>query len=120
VRAQARRRVLADCLLLALGAGALAASLAGGHSAGRLLLDLCAFCLLPGGAVLTRLECDGLVAAAALAVAISFCVEGAGALVMVWSGWWHPFGFALVLLLAAEAALAADLRQRLRARGATP
>jgi hypothetical protein len=112
------RRAIVDCVLLALGACALGATLAGGRGAARLAFDLCAICLLPGAAVLTRLRWDGLLAAGALAVAISFCVEAAGTLVMVWTGWWHPFGFALALLLAAAIALLADLRRRLHAPGA--
>jgi hypothetical protein len=109
-----RQCVTADCLLLALAAGAVAASLLNTHSVARLLLVLAAACLIPGGAVLTRLPVEDVFEAIGLAVAMGFSIEAVGALVMVWTGWWHPFGWAVVLLSAACAILAIDLTHNVK------
>lgn len=68
-------------------------------------------CLIPGGAVLTRLGVDDILDAVALAVGLSFTIEAAGALAMVWTGWWHPVGWALALLVGSCALLMLDLRR---------
>ncbi|HWX44912.1 MAG TPA: hypothetical protein VNY52_06285, partial [Solirubrobacteraceae bacterium] len=75
----------------------------------RPLLVLVAACLVPGGALLTRLGCDDLLSACGFAVGLSLCIETVGALVMIWTGWWHPLGFSLVLMAMACAVLAVDL-----------
>ncbi|HEX4187710.1 MAG TPA: hypothetical protein VHY83_07435 [Solirubrobacteraceae bacterium] len=110
-----RQTVVVDAVLLALGAGAIVLSTIGGSSSARLLVDLGAACLLPGAAVLTRLGADDLLAAVGLAAALSFCIEGACALAMIWSGFWHPVACSLVLVAVAGAVLAVDLRRMLTA-----
>lgn len=106
-------RIRTDCSLLALGAAAVALSLLDVHGAARLLLVLAAACLVPGGALLTRLAVADAVEAVALAVALGFTVEAAGALAMAWSGWWHPFAYALALVGAASVLIVLDLRRAL-------
>jgi hypothetical protein len=106
-----RRCVIADCLLLILAAATVAVCFANTNSIARLLLVLAAACLVPGGALLTRLPVEDALEALGLAVGLSFCIETAGALVMVWTGWWHPFGWALALATAACVMLILDLRR---------
>jgi hypothetical protein len=106
-----RRCVTADCLLLALAAATVAVCLFDAHSAVRLLLVLAGACLIPGGALLTRLPVEDVLEAFGLAVGLGFAIEAAGALAMVWTGWWHPFGWALVLVGAACVVFVLDLRR---------
>jgi uncharacterized membrane protein len=106
-----RRCVIADCLLLVLAAATVAVCLAGTHSIARLLLVLAATCLIPGGALLTRLPVGDELEALGLAVSLSLCIEAVGTLAMIWTGWWHPFGWALALVTAACVMLVLDLRR---------
>jgi hypothetical protein len=103
-----RRCATADGLLLVLAAATVAVCLLQSHGAARLLLVLAAACLIPGSALLTRLRVEDELEAAALAVGLGFTIEAAGALVMVWTGWWHPIGWVIVLGAAACTALAID------------
>jgi hypothetical protein len=108
-----RSCVAADSLLLLLAAATVAVCLLQSHGAARLLLVLAAACLIPGSALLTRLPVEDVVEACGLAIGLGLAIETAGALVMVWTGWWHPFGWAIVLGTAACALLAIDLRHNL-------
>jgi hypothetical protein len=112
-----RRCVIADSFLLALAAATLATCLFGAHSSARLLLLLAAACLIPGGALLTRLSVEDVLEAVGLAVGLGFSIEAVGTLGMIWAGWWHPFGWALVLGGAACAMLALDLRRSVTMAG---
>jgi uncharacterized membrane protein len=109
-----RRCVIADCLLLGLAVLAVGASAAGGHSVIRLSLVLAATCLLPGSAILTRLPGEDVLEVLGLAVGLSFTVGAAGALAMVWTGWWHPYGCALALVSTACVMIVLDFRRNLR------
>jgi hypothetical protein len=102
-------RLALDCGALALAALAAAACIAPALAAARPALMLLAFCLVPGGAVLTLLPARGAAEAATLAVALGLGLLTAGASVMVWSGWWHAFGFAASVGVLAAAALLVDL-----------
>lgn len=115
-----RRRAAADGLLLTLAGATVAACLLQSHGAVRLLLVLAAACLIPGGAVLTRLPVEDAIEAFGLAVGLGFTIEAAGALVMVWSGWWHPFGWAILLGAVACGAIALDLQRNLTLSGKLP
>jgi uncharacterized membrane protein len=106
-----RRCATFDGLLLVLAAATVAVCLLQSHGAARLLLVLAAACLIPGGALLTRLPVEDELEAFGLAVGFGFTIEAFGALAMVWTGWWHPFGWAIVLGLVACAVLAIDLRR---------
>lgn len=106
-----RRCVTADGLLLVLAAATVAVCLLQSHGAARLLLVLAAACLIPGSALLTRLSVEDELEAFGLAVAFGFTIEAFGALAMVWTGWWHPFGWAIALGAVACAVLTADLRR---------
>jgi hypothetical protein len=108
-----RRCVTADCLLLALAAATVAVCLLDAHGAVRLLLVFAAACVIPGGAVLTRLPVEDVLEAFGLAVGLGFAIETVGALAMVWTGWWHPFGWAIVVGVGACATLVLDLRRNL-------
>lgn len=106
-----RRCVIADCALMLLAVAAVGACMLSDHGVARLLLVLAAACLIPGGALLTRLPVEDALEAIALSVGLGFTVEVAGALVMVWTGWWHPVGLALVLVAGACVLFALDLRR---------
>lgn len=106
-----RRCVTADCLLLVLAAATITVCVLDTHSIARLLLVLAAACLIPGSALLTRLPVEDVLEAFGLAVGLGFTIEAVGALAMVWTGWWHPFGWALALVTAACVVLVLDLRR---------
>ena len=105
-----RRCVIADGLLLVLAGATIAACLLDARGALQLLLLLAAACLIPGGALLTRLPSDGVLEATGVAVALGFSIEAAAALVMIWSGWWHPIAWAVILVSVASMTFAFDLR----------
>jgi hypothetical protein len=106
-----RRCVIADCSLLILAAATVVVCLLQTHSTARLLLLLAAACLIPGSALLTRMSVEDVLEAFGLAVGFGFAIDAAGALGMVWTGWWHPFGYALALGIAACGMIALDLRR---------
>ena len=98
--ARPRSRTVAVCLLQS-------------HGAARLLLVLAAACLIPGSALLTRLSVEDTLEAFALAIGLGLTIETVGALAMIWTGWWHPLGWAIALGALACALLAVDLRHNL-------
>lgn len=83
------------------------------NTTARLLLLLLAACLVPGGALLTVLPVADLLLWCSLAVALSLAIEAAGTLAMIWSGFWHPVAWALVLAALAAGALGLDLWRKL-------
>lgn len=107
-----RRCATADCLLLLLAAVTIVVCLLDAQGTARLLLVLAAACLIPGSALLTLLPVEDPLEAFALAVGLGFTVEAVGALVMIWTGWWHPLGWAIALGMVACGMLALDLRSR--------
>jgi uncharacterized membrane protein len=108
-----RRSATADALLLVLAAATVAVCLLQSHGAARLLLVLAATCLIPGGALLTHLSVEDELEAFGLAVGLGITIEAFGALAMVWTGWWHPFGWAILLGALACAVLVVDLRRNI-------
>lgn len=106
-----RRCVIADVLLLVLAGATVAACLLDTRGALQLLLLLAAACLVPGGALLTRLPLDGVLETVGLAVALGFSIEAGGALVMIWTGWWHPVAWAVILGSVASMTFAFDLQR---------
>ena len=100
-----------DCALLVLAVAESAVSVAKPHGVARLLLVLAAACLIPGSALLTRLAVEDLFEAVVIALGLGFCLEAAGATVMVWTGWWHPLAWALVLLVGSACVLLLDVRR---------
>jgi hypothetical protein len=108
-----RRSATADGLLLALAVTTVLVCLLQTHGAVRLLLLLAAACLIPGSAVLTRLPVEDTLEAFALAIGLGLTLEAIGALAMIWTGWWHPFGWAILVGVLACAVLALDLRRNL-------
>jgi CHASE2 domain-containing sensor protein len=68
-----------------------------------------AACLVPGGAILTRLRTGEGMTDLALAIGLSLAVEIAGSLALAWSRWWHPEALAIVLAGASAALLLSDL-----------
>jgi hypothetical protein len=105
------RCATADGLLLLLGAATVAACLLDAHGNARLLLVLASACLIPGGALLTRLPVEDLIEAFGLAVGLGFAIEAIGALAMAWTGWWHPLAWAIALVTVACGMLALDVRR---------
>jgi hypothetical protein len=114
------RSALADCFLLLLTAAATAACLSGGNGSARALLLLTAACVVPGGALLTRLPVRDLLEGLALAATLGFSTLTAGALAMVWTGWWHPALFAGATAAAACLLLLTDLVRNARVLRARP
>jgi hypothetical protein len=106
-----RQRLAADSLLLLLAAATAAICLGETNTQLRLLLVLVSACLVPGGAMLTRLPVEDPLEAIGLAASLGFCIEALGALAMVWTGWWHPFGWAATVLAVASLVLALDIRR---------
>jgi hypothetical protein len=104
-----RRSLTADSFLLLLGIAAVAACLSGTDSPARSFLVLAAACLVPGAAILTRLPVTGFLDAAALVVTLGVSIEATGAVIMVWTGWWHPVVWAILVLVFAWILLASDL-----------
>jgi hypothetical protein len=115
-----RRCVTADCLLLGLAIATAAVCLVGTTGPARPLLVLASACLVPGAAALTRLPVKDHLEALVLAVSLGFSIEIVGALAMVWTGWWHPVGWALVVLITACIVLALDLRRNVATMRAYP
>jgi hypothetical protein len=106
-----RACLAADCALLVLGVATAALVATGTASAARVLLVLASACLIPGGALLTRLPVEDPLEALGVAIALGLTIEAAGALGMVWTGWWHPLGWGVVLLSLAGVLLVLDLRR---------
>jgi hypothetical protein len=102
---------------MALAALAALASLTHGSGVVRPLLVVLAASLVPGAALLTRLPAQDPLETVAIAITASLCIESIGALVMVWTGWWHPVGWALGLTAVACVMFALDLRGIVIARG---
>jgi hypothetical protein len=46
-----------------------------------------------------------------LAVGLGFTIEAIGTLAMIWTGWWHPLGWAIVLVTVACVMFLLDLRR---------
>jgi uncharacterized membrane protein len=111
-----RRCLAADSALLALAVLTALACLTDAGTVVRPLLVLLAGCLIPGAALLTRLPVADPLEAAALAVVGSLCMEAVGALAMIWTGWWHPVGWALTLMVVGCAMFALDLRRNVALR----
>jgi hypothetical protein len=107
--ADPRRRLAFDCGALALLALTVAVCAIPALDPARVGILMLGFCLVPGCALLTRLEVEGLAEAATLAVAISLSLLTAGALVMAWTGWWHPYAWGGVLGALSAMALLVDL-----------
>lgn len=75
----------------------------------RPFVVLAAACLVPGGAILTRLRTGEPLTNLALAIGLSLAVEFAGSLLLAWSGWWHPLALGLALGVASGTLLVTDL-----------
>lgn len=109
----ARRKATVDVVMLALGVTAAAVCASGTSDPARPLLVLAAACLIPGAAILTRLPAGDPFEALGLACVLGLAVETVGALFMVWTGWWHPFGWAILVVLGACVALLVDFSRQL-------
>jgi uncharacterized membrane-anchored protein len=68
--------------------------------------------LVPGRAVAHLLRIDDPWAAFVLTVALSATFQALGAVLMVWTGLWHPRGFACVLLGISVASLLSRVRRK--------
>ena len=106
-----RTRVAADAALLGLIAAAIAVIAMPAADPARPLVVLLAMCLVPGGALLTRLLVSDVATAFGLAVGLSLAIEALVASVMAVTGWWHPEVAAVALGAVAAAMLALDLRR---------
>jgi hypothetical protein len=75
----------------------------------RLLATLAFACLVPGGAMVTRLPFREPEEILAMTVVLSLAVLAAGSLLMAWLGAWHPRGLTAGLAAAAAVVLVVDL-----------
>jgi uncharacterized membrane protein len=107
-------RALSDLALLVLSVAA-ALAVAADAQPVRPFVVFAAACLVPGGALLTRLRTGELLSNLALAVTLSFALEIAGSLVLAWSGWWHPEALGILLGASSAGLLLFDLAMLRRA-----
>jgi len=101
-------RVVPDLALLVLAAAA-ALVVAADLQPVRPFVVFAAACLVPGGAILTRLRTGEPLTEVALTFGLSFAVEIAGSLVLTWSGWWHPEALWIALGIGSVGLLVSDL-----------
>jgi hypothetical protein len=106
----ASARALSDLVLLALAVAAAVVIVVDARPE-RPFVVFAAACVVPGGAVLTRLRTGDAMTNFALAISWSLALEIAGSLVLAWSGWWHPEVLGMVLGAASAGLLVADLLQ---------
>lgn len=105
----ARGRLLAvDLVLLALLAAA-ALAMAADLQPVRPFVVFSAACLVPGGALLTKLRTGEALTDLALAFGLSFALEAAAAALLAWSGWWHPAVVGALLAAASASLLIGDV-----------
>lgn len=109
--------MLVDASLLALAATSLLVWTTGTHNPVRLGLVVLSACLVPGASVLTRLSVQDPLEGAALAVGVGLTLEAIGTLAMTWTGFWHPAGWALLLMCGAGLLIAVDLRRNIATDG---
>jgi uncharacterized membrane protein len=98
-----------DLTLLALTALLVSLLMLGIDGVPRVLATLAFACLVPGGALVTRLpfrEPDEILA---MTVVLSLAIIAAGSLLMAWLGAWHPLWLTSGLAGAAVVPLVADL-----------
>lgn len=116
VPARAGVRVALDCALLALAASAVAATLMPLPSVRSYLIFAGAF-LLPGGAIVTRLQLRDPLTIGSLMIGLSLAIDTAGALGLVWSRWYHPVYLAAGLVAISSTLIVVDLGIRLATLG---
>ncbi len=109
-----RTRALGDIALLGLLAAASVVAVAGAGPL-RPFIVFAAICLVPGGAILTRLATGEAITHLALAIGLSLALVIAGSLALAWSGWWHPEALGVTLGAASGLLLGHDLWRRRRA-----
>jgi hypothetical protein len=112
--AQVRIRLTADLALVALAGCAAVLAATGGSSPLRLAVGLLCTTLLPGAAVLTRIECADAVMWLGLAVGSSLAIEALVAAVTLWLHVWHPAATNLALGLISSLLLIDDARRHVR------
>lgn len=80
----------------------------------RVLAALAFACLVPGGALITRLPFREPDEVLAMTVVLSLAICAAASLLMAWLGAWHPLRLTAGLAVPSAAVLALDLRRHLR------
>lgn len=103
-----RHRVLVDSSLLVLAAAAVLATVLPIPEV-RPFLVIAAALVLPGAAIVTRLRVQEPIATAALIISLSLAVDTAGALLLVWTGSFHPGALAADIVGASSALIFIDL-----------
>jgi uncharacterized membrane protein len=110
VNSHVRRRL--DVALLALLAGTVPLVVWPVAAPLRTLFGLATVLFVPGGAALARVRVNGWAEWFGLTIAVSLAIQTAGALVLLWTRWWHPAVLAGVLGTASVALLLSDLWQK--------
>jgi hypothetical protein len=112
--ANSRVRRAADLSLVALAACAAILAAVGAASPLRVVIALLCAALLPGAAVLTRLDSEDLVTWIGLAVGISFGMEAVVASLTLWLEVWNPTATVTALGVLSALVLVDDARRQPR------
>ncbi len=105
-------RLLAHLCVLGLAAAVATLAIVDVEGPGRIVATLLAALVVPGWAVMTRLEADDALTTLGMTVAFSLAIETVCCALLVWTGWWHPEALALVLAAASSVLILIDLRAR--------
>lgn len=103
-----RARARADLLLVVVGIVALAVIFLGVSGPFRVGVAVAAYLVLPGWAFVRRWSGLHLPALIALTIVGSMAIDALVSLIMVWAGFWHPTGAAVVLLSVSVVSIAVD------------
>jgi hypothetical protein len=109
-----RARLAADLSLVVLAACAAILAAVGAASPLRVVIALPCAALLPGAAVLTRLDSEDLVTWLGLAVGISLGIEAVVASLTLWLEVWNPTATITVIGVASALVLIDDARRQFR------
>jgi hypothetical protein len=105
-------RQLANVCVLGLAAAVATLAIVGVDGPGRIAVTLIAALVVPGWAVMTRLEADDPLTTLGMTVAFSLAIETVCSALLVWTGWWHPYVLAALLGAGSSVLVLIDLRAR--------
>jgi hypothetical protein len=112
IGSRANGRQAANLCALGLVAAVAVLAIADADGPVRLAATLLAALVVPGWAVMTRLETDDPLTTLGMTVAFSLAIETVLSAILVWTGWWHPEVLALALGAGSSALILVDLAAR--------